>query len=139
MSGVGPGERRRTATDVRPRSWLEVRWRQFRNPPRPVLRAVLSDLAVALILGGAYLAYDVALSRGADLPGGDLRAGAAAIVVLAVVVVGSVVSYLVVPQPLPGGRSGRSAWSAALGFFAALPIAYLTLVVATQLIKPLLV
>lgn len=122
---------------VRRRSWLEVRWRQFRNPPRPVLRAVLSDVAVAAVLGTAYLAYDVALSRGAALP--DVRLGAAVALVLAVVVVGSVISYLVVPQPGAHGKPRRSAWSAALGFFAALPIAYLTLVIASQILKPLLV
>ena len=55
------------------RSWAEVRWRQFRNAPRPVVRAVAASLSVAVVLAVAYLAYDVALSRGADLPGGDLR------------------------------------------------------------------
>ncbi len=129
-------------SQVRRRSWLEVRWRQFRNPPAPVLRAVLSDLGVAVVLGAAYLAYDVALSRGARLPGGDLRPAAVALLVAIVVVAGSLITYLVVPQPgadrLPG-RPSRSPWSAALGFFAALPIAYIVLVVASQIIKPLLV
>jgi hypothetical protein len=32
----------------------------------------------------------------------------------------------------------RSAWSAALGFFAAVPIAYLVMVVTVQIIRPLL-
>ena len=32
-------------------SWLAVRWRQFRNAPRPVVRAVLSPLVVAIVLG----------------------------------------------------------------------------------------
>jgi hypothetical protein len=32
----------------------------------------------------------------------------------------------------------RSRWSLALGFFAAVPIAYLVLVVAVQVIRPLL-
>ena len=54
---------------VRRRGWFEVRWRQFRNAPRPVVRAVLSPLVVAIVLGLAYLAYDVALTRGATLPG----------------------------------------------------------------------
>ena len=54
------------------RSWWEVRWRQFRNAPRPVIRAVLADLLIAAVLGTLYLAYDVALSRGADLPGGEI-------------------------------------------------------------------
>ena len=32
-----------------------------------------SSLVVAIVLGLGYLAYDVALRRGARLPGGDLR------------------------------------------------------------------
>jgi hypothetical protein len=127
---------------VRARSWAEIRWRQFRNAPRPVFRAVVSDLAVAGVLGLIYLAYDVALSRGAHLPGGDLRVAAGTVLVAVVVCVGSVVTFLVVPAPGFGqaARPGRrSLWSAALGFFAAVPIAYLTLVVAIQVLKPILV
>jgi energy-converting hydrogenase Eha subunit A len=121
------------------RSWAEIRWRQFRNAPRPVVRAVLSSLVVAIVLATAYLAYDVALSRGAALPGGDLRVLFVAVVVAAVLVTGSVVTYLVVPLPRGSGdRSRRSMWSAALGFFAAVPICYLVLVVAVQILKPLL-
>jgi hypothetical protein len=125
---------------VRRRSPLEVRWRQFRHAPRPVVRAVASSLSVAVVLGLAYLAYDVALARGAVLPGGDLRVGFAALFVAAVLVAGAVVTWVVVPQPT-GGRGGpprRSAWSAALGLFAALPIAYLVLVVEAQILRPLL-
>ncbi|HET7473782.1 MAG TPA: hypothetical protein VFJ71_11700, partial [Candidatus Limnocylindrales bacterium] len=59
--------------EVRRRSEIEIRWRQFRNAPRPVVRAVLSSLVVAVILGLGYLVYDVAIRRGASLPGGDLR------------------------------------------------------------------
>jgi hypothetical protein len=119
------------------RSWAEVRWRQFRHAPRPVVRAVAASLSVAVILAIAYLFYDVALSRGAVLPGGDLRALAIAIYVLLVLVIGSVVTYLVVPQPTGSGTiASRSAWSAALGFFAAVPIAYLVMVVAVQVIRP---
>ena len=124
----------------RRRSWLEVRWRQFRNAPRPVVRAVVSSLAVAVVLGAAYLAYDIALSRGASMPGGDLRFGAAVVYVLAVLVAGSVITWLVVPLPRgSGSRATRTPWSAALGLFAAIPIAYLVLVVAIQVLKPLLV
>jgi hypothetical protein len=91
------------------------------------------------MLSAAYLAYDVAISRGADLPGGDLRLLAAALVVSVVLVTGSVVTYLVVPLPRGSGdQSRRSAWSAALGFFAAVPICYLVLVVAVQILKPLI-
>lgn len=122
------------------RSWLSVRWRQFRNAPRPVVRAVGASLAVALLLGAAYLAYDVALSRGAALPGGDLRFAAAVVYVVAVLVAGSFITWLVVPLPRGSGvRTTRTPWSAALGLFAAIPIAYLVLVVAIQVLKPLLV
>jgi hypothetical protein len=124
---------------VRQRTWAEVRWRQFRNAPRPVVRAVAASLVVATVLAIAYLAYDVALSRGAALPGGDLRSLAIAGYVVVVLVVGTVLTYLVVPQPTGSGTVvRRSAWSAALGFFAAVPIAYLVMVVAVQVIRPLL-
>jgi hypothetical protein len=61
--------------------------------------------------------------------------------VAVVLVAGALITYFIVPQP-SGGRVGpprRSAWSAALGFFAAVPIAYLTLVVVTQVLVPILV
>ena len=122
------------------RSWLEVRWRQFRNAPRPVFRAVASSLTVAVVLGVAYLAYDVALSRGASLPGGDQRVLVGALYVLAVLVSGAFLTWLLVPLPRGSGtRATRTPWSAALGLFAALPIAYLVLVVAIQVLRPLLV
>ena len=124
----------------RQRTWLEIRWRQFRNAPRPVVRAVASSLGVAIVLGAAYLAYDVALSRGASLPGGDLRVGAAVLYVVAVLAAGSLLTWLIVPLPRgSGARATRTPWSAALGLFAAIPIAYLVLVVAIQVLKPLLV
>ncbi len=70
------------------RSWLEIRWRQFRHAPRPI--------------------------------------------------VGSVVTWLVVPRPRGSGASTtRSPWSAALGFFAAVPVCYLVLVVVVQILEPL--
>ena len=122
------------------RSWLEIRWRQFRNAPRPVVRAVTSNLVVAGILGVLYLAYDVALSRGAVLPGGDLRTLFGVVDVFAVLVIGSLATYLLVPLPRGAGdRPRRSLWSAALGLFAAIPIAYLVLVIAIQVLRPLLV
>ncbi len=125
---------------VRRRGAVEVRWRQFRNAPRPIVRAVMSSLSVAVVLAVAYLAYDVALSRGAVLPGGDLRVLFVTLYVVVVLVAGSVVTWLVVPQP--GGASGRrvrSGWSAALGLFAAVPIAYLVMVAAVQIVRPWLV
>ena len=119
------------------RSWAEVRWRQFRRAPRPVVRAVAASLSVAIVLALAYLAYDVALGRGADLPGGDLRTLAITVYVVLVLVLGAVITYLFVPQPTGSGTTvRRSRWSAALGFFAAVPIAYLVLVVAVQIIRP---
>jgi hypothetical protein len=100
-----------------------------------VFRAVFSSVAVAVVLGGLFLAYDVALGNGARLPGGDLRTLAGIVFVVAVTGLGTWITYLVVPQP---GRPGvRSGWSAALGLFAALPIAYLALVILFQVVKPL--
>jgi hypothetical protein len=112
----------------RRRGPIEVRCRQFRNAPRPVVRAVLSSLIVALVLGVGYLAYDLALSRGATLPGGDLRVLFLAAYAVVVLVAGSVITWLVVPQP-----------SAALGLFAAVPIAWLVMVVLVQVVRPALV
>jgi hypothetical protein len=119
----------------RRRSWLEVRWRQFRNAPRPVVRAVGSSLAVALLLGAAYLAYD--LSAPADAREGRTLFGF--LYVVGVLVAGSFLTWLIVPLPRGSGtRAIRTPWSAMLGLFAAIPIAYLVLIVAFQVIKPLI-
>lgn len=100
---------------------------------------MLSSLVVAIGLAVAYVGYDVALSRGARLPGGDLRVLALAGYVVVVLIAGTVVTYLVVPQPSGSGTvRRRSAWSAALGFFAAVPIAWLVMVAAIQIVRPLL-
>ena len=132
-------ERRDPAAVPPRRSWAEVRWRQFRRAPRPVVRAVAASLSVAIVLAIAYLAYDVALTRGTVLPGGDLRTLAVAVYVVLVLIIGSVVTYVVVPQPTGSGTiARRNAWSAALGFLAAVPIAYLVMVVAVQIVRPLL-
>ena len=48
------------------RSWLEVRWRQFKNPPQPVFRAVTVNLAVAII-GGLFLFIYALAAPAADL------------------------------------------------------------------------
>lgn len=127
-----PGPRRR--------GFLEVRWRQFRRAPRPVFRAVTSSLGVAVVLGGAFLAYDLALDRGAVLPGGDLRLLALTLYVALVLAVGALWTWLVVPLPaVPGAaRTTRTPWSLALGLFAAVPIAYLVLVVLHEIVKPIL-
>ena len=114
------------------RSWLEVRWRQARNPPPPVLRAVLANLAVALALGIALLAYDLLVPNAQMAP-------LIALYVVFVIVVGSALTYLWVE--LPTGASGekrRSAWAAVLGMFAAFPIVYLVLVLLFQIVAPLL-
>jgi hypothetical protein len=126
-------------TGPRQRSWLEIRWRQFRNPPPPVLRAVVADLAVAAVGGILLLAYDVAIARGVPLPGGDLRTLAGAAFVVTVLVAGSMLTYLLVELP-SGSRAirRRSGWSALLGLFAALPVAYLTLVIVFQILRPML-
>lgn len=132
MTALGdPAPRRRSA--------VEVRWRQFRNAPRPVVRAVASSLVVAVLGGLVYLAYDLAIEGGASLPGGDLRLLFLAAYIVMVLAVGSLVTWLVVPQPTGSGtRVVRSPWSAALGLFAAIPICYLVLVVVLEVIKPLL-
>jgi hypothetical protein len=126
-------------SDVRQRSWLEIRWRQVRNPPLPVLRAVVANLLVAVAGGALLLAYDTALSRGADLPGDDLRAVAVGAYIALVALAGSALTYLWVRLPMGSSHvTRRSAWSALLGLFAALPIAYLVLVVAFQVFAPIL-
>ena len=121
------------------RSWAEVRWRQFRHAPRPIVRAVSASLSVAMVLAAAYLAYDIAISRGWAVPGGDLRTLAILGYTVAVLASGALITYIVVPQPSGAGTTvRRSPWSAALGFFAAVPIAYLVIVVAVQVIRPIL-
>jgi len=136
-----PEPARRPAPAPKQRGFFEVRWRQFRRAPRPVFRAVVSSLSVALVLGIAFLVYDIALDRGADLPGGDLRLAVLTLYVVLVLLVGSVVTYLVVPLPTGAGatRRTRTPWSLALGLFAAVPLAYLVLVVLHEIVKPFLV
>ena len=117
------------------RSWVAIRWRQFRNAPRPVVRAVGSSLAVALALGAAFLAYDLSAPPGDR--GGRTLAGV--LYVVGVLVAGSFITWLIVPLPRgSGSRAVRTPWSAMLGLFAAIPIAYLVLVLAFDVVKPLL-
>ena len=49
-------------------------------------------------------------------------------------------TWLIVPLPSGAGRTRttRTGWSAMLGLFAAVPIAYLVLVLLHEIIKPLL-
>lgn len=115
------------------RSWFEVQWRKLRNPPPPVWRAVFADAAVASAGGVALLAYTLSVPEGASL------ALAVALFVGLVLVVGSVLTYLWVE--LPTGASGvrrRSAWAGVLGLLAALPIAYVVIVVVLQVVAPAL-
>jgi hypothetical protein len=126
-------------TEPRRRSWLEVRWRQARNPPPPVLQAVLANVGVAALGGAVLLLYDTLIARGAALPGGDLRTPMVALYVLVVIVAGSVLTWLRVALPTGSGSTRRrSGWAAVLGFFAALPIVYIALVVIFQVLAPLL-
>lgn len=130
-----------------PRGFFGKRLYQLQHAPRPVFRAVLASGGSALIYTLIYLAYDLQVERALRdgtstlnaLGGADLRAEAAALLVLFTVVSGSLVTYLIVPQPTADGQGAhRSGWSAALGLFASLPIAYLALVVESQFLKPLL-
>jgi hypothetical protein len=114
------------------RSPFEVRWRQLRNPPPPVVRAVLANLAVAIAGAAVLLVY------GLIAPDADLTAWVVAFVLI-VIVVGSLLTYLWVELPTGAGTERRrSGWAAVLGFFAAVPIAYLVLVVLFQVVRPLL-
>jgi hypothetical protein len=137
---TNPSPDRGQRPPARQRGFFEVRWRQFRRAPRPVVRAVASSLSVALLVGIAFEVYDIALDRGAVLPGGDLRIGFLALYVALVCVVGAVVTWLVVPLPSGpgGGGATRTPWSAMLGLFAAVPIAYLVLVFLHEMVKPLI-
>jgi hypothetical protein len=126
-----PG-RRAPGNPPPPRSWLSVRWRQLRNPPPPVLRAVLANLVVAVVGGVLLLIYDL------TVPAGDV-APLVALFVVVVMIAGSVLTYLWVE--LPTGASGvrrRTGWAALLGLFASLPVAYLVLVAIFQVLRPLL-
>jgi hypothetical protein len=117
------------------RSWVAIRWRQFRHAPRPVVRAVGSSLAVGAILGALVLAYDLSAPP-SDSQG---RALVGLLYVVGVLIAGSLVTWLVVPLPRgSGARAVRTPWSAALGLFAAIPIAYLVLVLLFDVVKPLL-
>jgi len=130
-----------------PRGFFGKRLYQLQHAPRPVFRAVLASGGSALIFTLIYLAYDLqvehALRSGASLAtvvgAADLRTEAAALLVTLTVTSGSLMTYLIVPQPThDGGQVQRSGWSAALGLFASLPIAYIALVVESQFLKPLL-
>jgi len=120
------------ASAVRQRSELEIRWRQTRNAPPPVVRAVVANIAVAAVGGIILLLLDW-------LAAADANGLAPLIYVIVVIASGSALTYLWVE--LPTGASGerrRSPWAAVLGFFASIPIVYLSLVVIFQVLRPLL-
>ena len=115
---------------VEARGELEIRWRQARNVPPPIVRAITADVVVAVVAGLALLAWDLMASA---------SLGAFVLYLLVVVGAGSLLTYLW--APLPTGASGirrRSPWAAMLGMFAAFPVAYIVLVVIFQIVRPLL-
>ena len=122
---------RRAAGPGQPESWLGRRWRQARNPPPPVLRAVLANISVAAAGGELLLAFVLAAPSVDPAP-------LVALYALVVIGAGSLLTYLWVE--LPGNRpgvGGRSPWAALLGLFAGVPIAYLALVLIFQVVLPL--
>jgi hypothetical protein len=125
-------------TPPRPRSEIEVRWRQARNPPPPVLRAVVASLVVATVGGLLLLLFDWLAGNGA-IPGAEVRGIAGALYVAVVIITSCVLTYLWVELPVgaSGGRR-RSPWAVLLGLFASIPIVYLALVVVFQVVRPLL-
>ncbi len=124
--------------EVKHRSELEIRWRQTRNTPQPVVRAVAANLAVASIGGIILLLIDWLADHG-ELPEFFAGVGPPAIYVAAVLISGTVFTYLWVELPtgVPGEKR-RSLWAGMLGLFAAIPITYLALVVVYQVLRPLL-
>ena len=120
----------------RERSELEIRWRQARNPPPPVVRAVVANVAVATIGGIVLVIYDWIASRG-DAAGGDLRTVAVVLYGIVVVVMGSALTWRWVELPTGSGTErARSPWAALLGFFASIPILYIALVIIFQVLRP---
>ncbi len=123
--------------EVRHRSEWEIRWRQARNAPPPVVRAVLANVAVATV-GGIILLLSDWLASHDMLPTFVLDLGPL-LYVTVVIVSGTVFTYLWVELPtgVPGQKR-RSAWSGVLGFFASIPIVYLALVISFEFLRPLL-
>ena len=134
------------AKQRRPRGFIGRRVYQLLHAPKPVFRAVFASVSVATLLTLIYLVYDLqvdrALRSGGDLSGvfggRDLRTEAAALLVFGTVIFGSLITYLIVPQPRADGKgTERSGWSAVLGLFASFPVAYIALVIESQFLKPL--
>ena len=137
MTGAGQPPRPAPRRDVRQRSEWEIRWRQARNAPPPVVRAVLANVAVATV-GGVLLLFSDWLTSHDILPE-FMRSLGPLIYVVSVIVSGSLFTYLWVELPtgVPGQKR-RSPWAAVLGFFASIPIVYLSLVVIFEILRPLL-
>jgi hypothetical protein len=123
--------------EIRYRSEWEIRWRQARNAPPPVVRAVLANVAVATV-GGIILLLTDWLASHDVLPAFLLDLGPI-VYVLVVIVSGTLFTYLWVELPtgVPGEKR-RSAWSGVLGLFASIPIVYLALVIIFEVLRPLL-
>jgi hypothetical protein len=123
--------------EVKQRSELEIRWRQTRNAPQPVVRAVLANVVVATIGGVILLLTDWFSSHG-YLPEW-VRSVGPLIYVATVIISGTVFTYLWVELPtgVPGEKR-RSLWAGMLGLFAAIPITYIALVIIFQVLRPLL-
>ena len=124
------------ATAVRQRSELEVRWRQTRNAPPPVVRAVVANVSVAA--GRRHRPAVDRLARELATTCGEARSRPSSTSSWSSSS-GSLLTYLWVE--LPTGASGerrRSAWAGVLGLFASIPIVYLSLVVIFQVLRPLL-
>jgi hypothetical protein len=126
-----------TAREVKQRSELEIRWRQARNAPPPVVRAVLANVAVAFVAGLVLLLTDWLVSH--DMLPRYLQDLGPIVYVVVVVISGSVFTYLWVELPtgVPGEKR-RSPWAGVLGFFASIPIVYLALVIIFEILRPLL-
>ena len=94
--------------EVRQRSEWEIRWRQARNAPPPVVRAVLANVTVATIGGILLLLSDWLSSRGV-IPG-YLQELGPLIYVATVVISGSIFTYLWVELPtgVPSLKYGMS-------------------------------
>jgi hypothetical protein len=135
---VSDGPEQQPPREVKHRSELEIRWRQTRNAPQPVVRAVAANLAVATIGGIILLLIDWLADHG-ELPEFLTGVGPPAVYVAAVLISGTIFTYLWVELPtgVPGEKR-RSLWAGMLGLFAAIPITYLALVVVYQVLRPLL-
>ena len=135
-SSSRPRERAATRGPVRRRSWLEVRWRQFHGAPagrpgraqqpcssRSCSAGCSSPTTSPSTAAPSFRAGTCGPSSGSRSSSPSRAWGP-----------GSPISSC----RSRAGPACAAAWSAALGLFAALPIAYLALVVLFQVVKPLL-